>query len=203
MSDAAARRTGRRPGTSGAREDILAAATRAFAELGYERATIRHVAKEASVDPALVHHYFGSKRALFVAAMNLPVNPAELVEGLIATGETDTLAERVLRTMMGVWDHEQSRAPLVALIRSAMSDDDAATMVREFITVELVGRLVRAAGDDRPDLRVALLSTQIMGLLTMRYVLRLEPLASADVDTVVGAVAPNLQRYLTGPLQGP
>ena len=92
------RRSGRRPGNSGARADILAAAGRAFAERGYARATIRGVAQEAGVDPALVHHYFGNKRGLFIEAMSLPANPADLIEGLLTEGDPETLGERMIRT---------------------------------------------------------------------------------------------------------
>jgi len=111
MSERLTGRTGRRPGVSGAREAILEAARGAFTERGYERATIRVVAASAGVDPALVHHYFGNKRQLFVAAMSLPVNPAQIIEGLVAANETDTLGERTLRTMLTVWDDEVRRAP--------------------------------------------------------------------------------------------
>ena len=188
MSERLTGRTGRRPGVSGAREAILEAARGAFTERGYERATIRVVAASAGVDPALVHHYFGNKRQLFVAVMSLPVNPAQIIEGLVAANETDTLGERTLRTMLTVWDDEVRRAPLVAMIRAAMSDDQAATMIKEFMTAEILAQLVRAAGSDRPDLRTTLLASQILGLMIVRYVLRLEPLASADIDTVVETV---------------
>jgi AcrR family transcriptional regulator len=194
------RRSGRRPGISGARADILAAAGRAFAERGYARATIRGVAREAGVDPALVHHYFGNKRGLFIEAMALPANPADLVEGLLAEGDPADLGERMIRTMLGVWDDEERRGPIVALFRSAMSDDQAATMIREFAAIEILGRIVRAANEDRQELRMNLLATQVFGLLTLRYIIKLEPLASADPEVVIATVGPTFQRYLTGPL---
>lgn len=194
------RRSGRRPGNSGARADILAAAGRAFAERGYARATIRGVAQEAGVDPALVHHYFGNKRGLFIEAMSLPANPADLIEGLLSEGDPETLGERMIRTMLGVWDDEKRRAPVVALFRSAMSDDQAAVMIREFATIEILGRIVKAANRDRQELRMNLLATQVFGLLMLRYIIKLEPLASADTEVVVATIGPTFQRYLTGPL---
>ena len=200
MSQEVGRRTGRRPGSSGAREQILAAAKSAFAANGYERTTIRGVAREAGVDPALVHHYFGTKRQLFVDAMDLPANPAELIEGLIATSDPEDLGERMIRFMLSVWDNEEERAPLVAIMRTAMSDDQAATMVREFATTEILGTIVKAARGDNQDLRATLLASQVFGLMIMRYIIKLEPLASADPETVARAIGPTFQRYLTGPL---
>jgi AcrR family transcriptional regulator len=208
MRSATARRTGRRPGASRARDEIMSAAKRSFAGKGYERTTIRGVAREAGVDPALVHHYFGNKRNLFVEAMSLPANPAEVIEELVATGdplvatgEPEDLGERMIRFMLTVWDDEEDRAPLVAIIRTAMSDDQAATMVREFATTEILGRIVKAARGDRQELRVTLLASQVFGLLMMRYIIKLEPLASADREDLVTAIGPTFQRYLTGPIE--
>ena len=200
MSSQASRRTGRRPGTSGAREQILAAAKSSFAEGGYERTTIRGVARAAGVDPALVHHYFGNKRQLFVDAMALPANPAEIIEGLIASADPEELGDQMIRFMLNVWDNEDDRAPLVAIIRTAMSDDQAAAMVREFATKEIIGAIVKAARGDNQELRATFLATQVFGLLIMRYVIKLEPLASTDAETVAQAIGPTFQRYLTGPI---
>ena len=200
MSQEAGRRTGRRPGTSGARDAILAAAKRAFADGGYERTTIRGVAREAGVDPALIHHYFGNKRQLFVEAMDLPANPAAIIEGLVESASPEDLGELMIRNMLNVWDNEEDRAPLVALVRTAMSDDQAATMVREFATKEILGVIVKAARGDNQELRVTLLASQVFGLLIMRYIIKLEPLASADAATVASAIGPTFQRYLTGPI---
>ena len=200
MSQEAGRRTGRRPGTSGARDAILAAAKRAFASGGYERTTIRGVAREAGVDPALIHHYFGNKRQLFVDAMELPANPAAIIEGLVESADPEELGELMIRYMLDVWDNEEDRASLVAIVRTAMSDDQAATMVREFATEEILGVIVKAARGDNQQLRVTLLASQVFGLLIMRYIIKLEPLASADATIVAAAIGPTFQRYLTGPI---
>ena len=199
MSEAGARRSGRRPGTSSARDDILGAARRAFAELGYDRATIRSVAREADVDPALIHHYFGSKRDLFAAVMDVQVNPANLVDMLLE-GDPGDLGERMARLMLTVWDDEDFRAQLVGLLRTAVADDQAAAMIREFATTEVIGRIVNAARSDQSLLRTNLLASQVFGLLMTRYVIKLEPLASVEKETLVRASAPTFQRYLTGPL---
>jgi hypothetical protein len=130
--------------------------------------------------------------------MEIPVNPDELVSRLLG-GDPEQLAERILRTFLSVWDANGGGA-LAALMRSVASHEQAARMMREFVSRVIFGRIVSAVAPDSPELRAALCGTQIAGLGMIRYVIRLEPLASADHDTVVRAIAPNLQRYLTGVL---
>jgi AcrR family transcriptional regulator len=193
------RRTGRRPGDSGAREAILAAGRSAFGELGFDGATVRGIAGAAGVDPALVHHYFGTKEQLFVAAMQLPVDPAALIAGLLAEG-TGGLGERLVRAFLGVWDSPTDTSPFLALIRSAVSHERSAAMLREFVSKAVLGRLVAALDVDDAPRRAALAGTQLVGLAMVRYVLRLEPIASAPAEELIGPVGATLQRYLTGPL---
>jgi AcrR family transcriptional regulator len=192
-------RTGRRPGPSQTRAEILAAARRAFAERGYDGVSIRAVARGAGVDPALVHRFYGSKEALFIAAMELPVSPSALVETLLADG-VERLGERLVRTLLELFDRPVAFAPFLALIRGAVSNDRAAAMLREFLTREVLGRLAAAASPDRPELRASLAGSQIVGLAMARYVVAVPPLAGADRDTVVACVGPTIERYLTGAL---
>ena len=187
-------RTGRRPGASGTREAILAAARRAFAEQGYQRATIRGVARLAGVDPALVHHYFGTKQELFVAAVRLPVNPVEQLTAVLAA-EPDEVGRRLVETFLSIWDHAAGQSPLLALIRSAVSDKDAAAMLREFITEEVLGPIARR--------RATLVGSQLIGLAVARYIIRVEPLASTPSAEVAAVVGPTVQRYLTGDVTVP
>ena len=196
------RRSGRRPGDSGTREAILAAAKESFAASGYDATTIRGVGRAAAVDPALVHHFFGTKQALFVAAMELPIDPAKLVPALLADG-VDGLGERVVRTFLQIWDGIPGENPMLALLRSATSNEQAAAMLREFLSHAILEPVARAAGHDRPELRASLVGSQAMGLAVARYVVRLEPLATADADTIAGAIGPTIQRYLTGDLPSP
>jgi AcrR family transcriptional regulator len=193
-----ARRRGRRPSGADTRAQLLDAARVEFAERGYEGATVRVIADRAGVDPAMVNHWFGGKEALFTASLNLPVDPAALLAHVVP-GPAEQLGERVVRGFLTVWDAEGG-APLASLIQSVASHEAAATLLRQFVTQVLVGRVVRTVTADQPDLRAALCGSQLFGLGMARYVLKLEPLASADHDTVAGAVAPTLQRYLTGPL---
>jgi AcrR family transcriptional regulator len=190
-------RTGRRPGASGTREAILAAARRAFAEQGYQRATIRGVARLAGVDPALVHHYFGTKQELFVAAVRLPVNPVEQLTAVLAA-EPDEVGRRLVETFLSIWDHAAGQSPLLALIRSAVSDKDAAAMLREFITEEVLGPIARRLGSPDARLRATLVGSQLIGLAVARYIIRVEPLASTPAAQVAAVVGPTVQRYLTG-----
>ncbi|MFP5219207.1 MAG: TetR family transcriptional regulator [Actinomycetes bacterium] len=192
-------RTGRRPGDSGAREAILAAARRSFGTSGFAGTTIRAVAGEAGVDPALVHHYFGSKQQLFAASLELPVDPEVLVPMLLE-GPRDGVGERVVRTFVGIWDGVPGQGPMLALLRSAVSDPRAADSLRDFLSRVILGPLTAAAAPDRPELRAALMASQMVGLAVTRYVVHLEPVASASGDELAATVGPTLQRYLTGEL---
>ena len=193
------RRSGRRPGDSGTREAILAAAKESFAASGYDATTIRGVGRAAAVDPALVHHFFGTKQDLFVAAMELPVDPAKMVPAMLADG-IDGLGERLVRTFLLIWDGTPGQNPMLALLRSATTNEQAVAMLREFLTDAVLGPVACAAGHDRPELRASLVASQIMGLALARYVLRLEPLATADAATIASAIGPTVHRYLTGDL---
>ncbi|HWC43093.1 MAG TPA: TetR family transcriptional regulator [Actinomycetota bacterium] len=195
-------RTGRRPGVSGTREAILDAARRAFAEQGYQRATIRDVARLAGVDPALVHHYFGTKQDLFVAAVRLPVNPVEQLTAVLAA-EPDQVGQRLVETFLSIWDHAADQSPLLALIRSAVADEQAAALLREFITEEVLGPLARRVGSPDAQLRATLAGSQLIGLAMARYIIRVEPLASTPAAQVAAVVGPTVQRYLTGEVTVP
>lgn len=193
-----ARPRGRRPAGEDTRAALLDAASVEFTERGFDGATVRTIAARAGMDPAMVNHWFGGKDGLFVAALELPLNPEQLVHRVL-DGDPGQAAERVLRTFLSVWDTNGGGA-LTALVRSVASHEAAARMMREFISRVIFGRIVSAVAPDQSELRTALCGTQMMGLAMVRYVIRLEPLASADPDTVVAAIAPNLQRYLTGSL---
>jgi AcrR family transcriptional regulator len=199
-----ARRTGRRPGKQDTREVILAAAREVFAERGYDGASIRAIATGAGVDPALVHHYFGTKEQLFVATVKPPINPAELIPKIIADGTVDGLATRLLETFLSVWEHPVSGPAFEALLRGAFANRLSARLMREFFAVQVLRRALHNLGTvidpAEVPLRATLVASQLFGLATVRYVLKFEPLASAPRETVIAAVAPNLQRYLTGEL---
>lgn len=197
MKEAGARR-GRRPdGDRSTREDILAAARGLFATVGYERASIRSIARRAGVDPALVHHYFGTKDDLLVEAIRLPVEPAAVLEAVFEHPER--VGEELVRTLVGLWDTPDIGGPLQALIRAAVTHPGAAGVMRNVIARDVLKALTRHI--DRPDaeLRAELAMTHLIGLAMGRYIVRVEPLASTDAGTLASIVGPTLQRYLTAP----
>jgi AcrR family transcriptional regulator len=196
------RRTGRRPGPNRTRRAILDAARSAFAARGYDGVSIRAVAREAGVDPALVHRFFGSKETLFVGAMELPFTPSQLVPALLAQG-TDGLGERLIGTLLALFDTPGAVAPFLALLRGAASNEQAATMLREFVTTEILGRIAAAAAPDQPELRAALAGSQVLGLAMARYVVRIPQTAAADRAHLAACIGPTIQRYLTGALPEP
>jgi AcrR family transcriptional regulator len=182
---------------------VLAAARTAFAERGYDGATIRGIATAAGVDPALVHHYFGNKDKLFLAAVDAPADPDELLPVVLAT-PPDELGAAVVRLVLRLWDGPARPAGL-ALLRSAVSNEWTAKLLREFLVSKVLRKVVSTLGFD-PDVRAArasLVASQIMGLVMARYVLRLEPLASASPESLVAAIGPTVQRYLTGDVELP
>jgi len=188
---------GRRPGATDTRAQILAAARGEFAARGYDGASVRAIARTAEVDPALVHHYFGTKEQVFVAAMELPFEPAALVPQLLA-GDVTGLGERIVRFFLSVWGDPAGREPFLALLRSATTNEQAAAMLRGFVAQALLGRIAEALDLPDRELRVTLAAGQLLGAALLRYVVRVEPLASASDDQVVALVAPAIQRYLTG-----
>ncbi len=225
----AGERTGRRGGDSGTREAILAAARKRFGDHGYDGATIRGIAADAGVDAALVHHFYGSKEHLFAAAMRLPVHPGEVIAAALAPGAREPgrpLGEHLLRAVLGAWDVAEVRATFLGLLRSAVTSEQAAAMMREFVTDAILSRLAGAAGADLagvspadagagaagrgaagaeqggadPDFRAALIASQVLGLALVRYVLELRPLATAGTEELAAAIGPTLERYLTGDL---
>jgi AcrR family transcriptional regulator len=196
VSETARARSGRRPGASGTREAILLAARARFAEVGYDRATIRAIATRAGVDPALVMHFFGSKQQLFLAAIELTIQPREAIPAMLEDG-LDGLGERLARFYLQMWEQPETRDGLAGIMRSAFSHEDAAALLRAFLGREVLGRLALSLEGEDVELRVGLAGSHLVGIAIARYVVKVEPLASADPETVVAAVGPTIQRYLT------
>jgi AcrR family transcriptional regulator len=219
------RRSGRRTGDSGTREAILGAARKRFGDHGYTGATIRAIAADAGVDPALVHHFFGTKEGLFAAAMRLPLVPGEVIDAALAPGARPpgrSLGEHLARAVLSAWEVSEIRDTFLGLLRSAMTSEQAATMLREFVADSILGRLAEVAGPRGAggagdpggaegaergtgakgaagaDYRAALVASQVLGLALTRYVIGLEPLAAASQDDLAAAIGPTLERYLTG-----
>jgi AcrR family transcriptional regulator len=193
-------RTGRRPGNQDTREAILAAAREAFADRGFDGSSIRSIATAAGVDPALVHHYFGTKDQLFLDTMQAPFDPVVMLTSVLNKGP-DGVGERLVRTALSVWDGPAGGAA-VAIVRSAVSNEIFARMMREFVMRRIMRKISHDLHLDpaEANTRAGLVASQMAGLILMRYVIRIEPIASMPPDTVVALIGPTIQHYLTGPL---
>lgn len=194
------RRRGRRTRTESAdtRDRILSVAREEFSERGYEKTSVRGIAKAAGVDSALVHHYFGTKEQVFEAAIEVAFAPALNAPEAVADGPLDGVGERLTRFVFGVWENPTTRAPLLAILRSAVNNETAAGVFRRLVVSQLMRRV--AAQLDAPDaeLRVELAAAQLVGCAMLRYVIKVDPLASADVEQLIARVAPVVQGHLTG-----
>lgn len=200
MNTAEPRRRGRpagaRSGDPATRERILAAARAEFSERGYDRASVRGIARAAGVDSALVHHYFGPKDKVFEAAVELVFAPALDLPDVVARSAGGDMGERLARFFFGVWENPVSRRPLLAVVRSAVANETAAAVFRRLVTVQLMRRVAdELEGEDR-ELRVEMAAAQLVGVAMLRYVIRVEPLASADPEEIVAMAAPAVQRHL-------
>ena len=188
-------RTGRRPGTSDTRDQILAVARRRFATRGYDATSLRGIATDAKVDPALLIHYFGTKEGLFTAATGLPTGLSEMFAG--QQGQTlRDFAESLVRSYLAFVDSDQSRNAILALVRSAVSNEKAAAMLREFLSAELLPVIASRTGRENAPLRASLVAAQLMGVAMLRHVVRLDPVARATPDEIVALVAPVIEHYL-------
>lgn len=201
MTDTTPRRRGRpRGGASDARERILAAAAAEFGAHGYDAATMRTIAERAGVDAALLHHYFGTKSALFAATVDVPLDPAQLLPGAL-DGDLADAGRRLARLVVSTWDAPAFRPRGVALVRAVIGSRRTSSMLVGFVSREIVHRIgARLGAGPDADRRASLVASQIVGLIVARYVVELEPLASASADQVVADLGPTLQRYLTGEL---
>lgn len=203
VSDVTARKRGRPRRTesdaAGTRDRILVAAREEFSERGYEKTSVRGIAKAAGVDSALVHHYFGTKEQVFAAAIEVVFAPALNASDTVAEGPLDGVGERLTRFIFGVWENPTTRTPLLAIVRSAVNNETAAAIFRRLIASQLLRRI--AAQVDLPDaeLRAELAAAQLVGTAMLRYVIKVEPLASADPEQIIARLAPVVQGHLTGP----
>ncbi|MFL6158107.1 MAG: TetR family transcriptional regulator [Marmoricola sp.] len=189
---------GRRPGSPDTRAAILDAARALFAEKGFSSTSMRSIASAAGVDAALVHHYFGSKQDLFVASLALPVDPRD-VFAMIAAGGTDDVGERLIRGFLSVWDDPGLQPSMIGFARGLI-DPSASPLLKEGFLEVVIGPLGAALGIDQPERRTTLVASQMIGIVMLRYLIGVEPLASMPTDEVAAVYGPTLQRYLTGAL---
>jgi len=193
------RRSGRRPGDSGTREAIAAAALEHFARLGYERTTIRSIASQAGVDPALVMHYFGSKEQLFEAAMDMPMDVPAVLDHLMS-GDPAGVGHRLADFLMTVMEDPVAGNVLISRIRTATTDSTAADLLRRLVVQEMLLPLAERLGADHAELRAGLVGSQIVGFVHTRWIVGIDPIVALSRDEVVAVLGPTFQRYLTEPL---
>jgi AcrR family transcriptional regulator len=191
---------GRRPlGSPDARRAVLDAARELFAELGFERTTMRAVAARAAVDPALIYHYFGDKDGLLFAALQPPVDEATVFAGL--SDAADRAGEELVRRLIGLWEERpEIREQMAAILRTGLSHDRAGRLLRDILSSFILAALGDVLAGDRRELRVALIGSHIGGLMLARYILKVPGAAAASPEDLVQAVGPTVQRYLTGDL---
>ena len=190
-------RTGRRPGPSSTRESILAAAVECFAANGYDATSVRHIAAVAGVDPALVRRFFGGKEQLFTEMAIALIVPERAVAA-VTEGAAETAGERLLRYFLSLLGDVTCPGPLLGLIRSAVTSEHAAGLLRRLLAEQVLGEIAASLRSETAELGAALAASQLVGLAIARYAVRLDALAVADPDDLVRWIAPVIQSYLTG-----
>nr|WP_255672860.1 TetR family transcriptional regulator [Glycomyces amatae] len=180
----------------------MAAARRLFAEEGFESVSMRRIAGEAGVDPSLIHHYFGSKDELFLAAIELPLDPAPEVAAVLKGGELEGAGGRLMHAFVAIWDgpHQQK---LLAVVRSSLSKPAMSFVLKQLFEHRIVKTIEETLGDqvDHIPVRASFVATQVFGLVVARYILKLEPVASLDRAELAATIGPTIDRYLTMPVE--
>lgn len=190
------RRPGRRTGDSGTRETILATALEMFADRGFASTSVRAIAKQAEVDPALIRHFFGSKEELFTTAV---VDRGEFAGPMVEAleGPTENIGERLVRTYFGLWENPTTGPVLQTLFRSAVSDEALAPLFVRTMFATLQDRAADSGTSAVID-HVPLVAPQILGVAVCRYVLNIPGIADAPLDDLIAQLAPQVQQALAG-----
>ena len=198
-TNAGRKRRGRPAGSSNTRQRILTSARELFARNGISNTSIRAVAAAAGVDSALVHHYFGTKEQLFATAVQIPIDPMDVI-GPLREVPVEELGYRLPSILLPLWDSEVG-AGFIATLRSILAGSEVnlfRTFIQDVIAVEIGPRVDNPPGSG--IVRVQFVASQLVGVVTARYILKLEPFASLPAQQIADTIAPNLQRYLTGDL---
>ena len=197
ISSVPKRGRGRPPGESVTRETIVREARRQFADLGYRATSLRGIGMAAGVDARLVLHYFGSKRELFLESVELPLEPEQVIATVFADGE-EHAAERAADLLVTVLEQPETRRPLVALLRAAVTEPEAAVLIRDLLTSRLLLPIASRLGGERAPLRSSFVASQLVGLAVVRYVVQIGPMADASRDDLLRALVPVFEHYLHG-----
>lgn len=178
---------------------IVDAARTEFVEHGVSGTTFRAIARRAEVDPALVHYYFESKEALLDAATTPPAGFLETVGAALAT-PIETRGESIIANFLRAWAIPEVSDVLRATLLCANVDPATREKLRRSMSESFIGATAEHLPDDDRMVRAGLVSSQIIGVCWLRYIWKLEPLASLPDSAVVSLIAPTLQKYLTGSL---
>jgi AcrR family transcriptional regulator len=191
---------GRRPlGSPDARQAVLNAARELFAEQGFDRTTMRAVGTRAGVNPALIYHYFGDKNGLLAAVIEPPIDLAAMLTGI--NDDPSRAGQEIIRRALSLWENRPDiRERMLAMLRTALSHDQAARLLRDMLSSWLLEALGDALADDQCELRAALVGSHMGGLMLARYLFKVPGATSATPEDLVQAVGPTIQRYLTGTL---
>ena len=195
------KRPGRPPGTSDTRERILTSARELFSRNGIDKTSIRAIAADADVDPALVHHYYGTKTQLFAAAIHIPIDPMQVI-GPLQQIPVEEIGHTLPLLLLPLWDSEMGKG-FIATLRSILAGGET-SLVRSFLQ-EVITKEVGSRVDNPPGsgpIRVQFVASQLVGVVMARYILELDPFKSLPVEQIAETIAPNLQHYLTGELPG-
>jgi AcrR family transcriptional regulator len=188
---------GRRPGNPDTRAAIVQAAKGEFSNKGFDRTSFRGIAKAAGVDPALVHHYFAAKDDLLLASLEIPFDPRQVIPLLTDAGVAG-LGMRIISKFLSIWDDDELRPPLIAIVNAATTSEAAAELMREGIVRIVLEPISAVIESDDAAIRAQCVASQLLGVIMARYVLRLEPLASLPADELAPRIAVTLQGYLDG-----
>lgn len=189
---------GRRAGGGDTRAGIVEAARGLFAAQGFDGTSVRAVAREAGVDPALVHHYFDGKAGLFAEVIGVPVGIGDEIAAAVK-GPHEEAGERIVRTFLRVWDSPEGRTRFQAMVGAVAAHEGAARALQDFVSSALLARLAQGAPAGAPvsELAVASAGAQLVGMGMLRYVVQLPAMVEADPEEIVTLLAPNIQRLLT------
>lgn len=181
------------------RDAVLAAARKRFGAEGYERTTLRAIARDAHVDPSMVLYLFGSKADLFRESLSLIVDPEVLASAVAGGQDGDPdVGTRMVRTYLRIWQSPESGPTMVAMLQSATSNPDAHEAFRGFMQNYVLAAVSgELGGGEHARLRALLAAAQLVGAAVLRFVMRIEPLASLPDDDLVRLLAPTVTRYLT------
>ena len=173
----------------------MAVARRAFGARGFDATSLRSIAAEAHVDPGLLVHYFGTKEGIFRAALEITFRPDELFAGLERLGRRET-AEHVVRRYLAVLERDEARDVIMGLVRSAVSNEDAAAMLRTVLIGAALRSLTPLISEPDASLRASLIVAQLIGIAMLKHVARLEQVVRAADEELIELVSPAIERYL-------